>query len=112
MAGFALAIDMLVAGLTAHAGNGFFADKEGCELMLESASVAASSRARAPALQCLKTAVLWSDINCIQRGRYGLIKGMRSVTEVETTDRRMRGLHQLLFTRARPMAGPVTACGL
>jgi uncharacterized membrane protein YphA (DoxX/SURF4 family) len=36
---FALAIDMLVAGLTAHAGNGFFADKGGCELMLGSASV-------------------------------------------------------------------------
>jgi len=39
LAGFALAIDMLVAGLTAYAGNGFFADKGGCELMLGSASV-------------------------------------------------------------------------
>lgn len=34
LAGAALAIDMLVAALTAHAGKGFFADKGGYELVL------------------------------------------------------------------------------
>jgi putative oxidoreductase len=34
VAGIALAIDMFVAGPTAHAGKGFFADKGGYELVL------------------------------------------------------------------------------
>jgi putative oxidoreductase len=34
VAGIALAIDMLVAGLTAHADKGFFVDKGGYELVL------------------------------------------------------------------------------
>jgi len=34
VAGFALAIDMLVAALTAHADKGFFADKGGYEFVL------------------------------------------------------------------------------